>query len=900
MQCTGLCSAILAGSMMLFSGAVVAVQSVPQWPVTDYDTTPDIEEILGYPAGSRISSPEQIAEYFEALAEARSDRIQLFDYGETWQGRRLFYAVISSPQNLANLSEHQSAMAALADPRQTSASEAESLIDGLPGAIWIGASVHGNEISPAEATLVTAWHLLASQAEETSQLLDNTLIYIDPLQNPDGRARFVSRYYATVGLEPSADRLAAELNEPWPNGRTNHYLFDMNRDWFALTQPESRGRVAAFLKARPLYYVDSHEMGGDPSYFFAPSAEPLNPLVTESQRESLVDLGKNNGRWFDEFGYDYFTAEIFDLFYPGYGGNWPNYSGSLATTYEMASARGHHFKQSDGQILTFADGVQRNFVAFMASIETVANNRRQLLENFYAYRQSGIEKGSQRGAVGSYILPNQRDTAGHQRLVAILAEQGVEVTRTTGNFRACGETYEAGAYVVNLAQPSHHLARVLLDPEVPLAEDFLQEQERLRANNLPDQIYDVTAWSLPHLFNLDLVTCSQSLNVAGELVDSTRIEPGYIVEGTTETDASYGYVVRWGDMNSGRLLTAALREGLRIRSADSSFTHADGREFEAGSFVLPRAGNPDNLTEVLTELTRKTGAIAEPLASSWITSGPSIGSGNFKPLPTPSIALLWDEPASVLSAGSTRYIIEQEFNYPVTAIRPAQLRSADLSAYQVLILPASGRAGAYQQALGEQGRENLSNWVARGGVLITLGNATGFVVEGEEPLLASALERKASEQTVADEYKGTSVEGRLITDTEDYQSYLVSPEAQPDWVPGIIARTEVDQEHWLTAGVHEQLYTTYIGNEIYTPLRISNGRNVVNFAGSDELLASGYLWEDNRHQIAYKPYLMVQPEGRGLVISFTQEPNLRGYQHGQFTLLLNAIFRGAAHATPLR
>ena len=872
-------------------GGAVAQQSVPQWPYTQYDQTPDVEAVLGYPAASQISSPQQIRTYFEALQEAHPDRIKLFEYGESWQGRPLFYAVISSAANIAQLQAHQASVAALADPRETNSDQAAELIENLPGSIWIGASVHGNEISPAEATLVTAWHLLASQAEETQALLDNTLVYIDPLQNPDGRERFVSRYYATVGLDASSDRLSAEHNEPWPNGRTNHYLFDMNRDWFALTQPESRGRIAAFQQAWPLYFIDSHEMGGDSSYFFAPSAEPLNPLVTDTQRDSLVELGRNNARWFDSFGYDYFTAEIFDLFYPGYGGNWPNYSGSLASTYEMASARGLHFTNRDGELLTYGDGVQRNFVAFMASIETVANNRQQLLENFYAYRRSGIDKGRAEDAVRSYILPNQRDAAGHRRLAAILVEQGVEVFQVNDAFSVCGEDYDAGAYVVDAAQPAHHLARVLLDPEVPLADAFLDEQERLRANNLPDQIYDVTAWSLPHLFNLELATCAQPVTANAEPVDSQRIEPGHIVAG----EADYGYVVRWGDLNSGRLLSAVLRKGLRVRSADSEFTHADGRTFPAGSFVLPRAKNPSELTALLSQLAEETGAVIEPLADSWIESGPSIGSRNFKLMHAPKVALLWDEPTSVLSAGSTRYVIEREFNYPVTAIRPAQLRSADLSGYQVLLLPATARAGFYDAALGDTGRANLRGWVERGGVLITLGNATQFAVTGEEPLLASALEPKAKP-----EGSDNDSQNLVITSAAEQQALLVDVDSAPDWVPGVVTRTQVDQAHWLTAGVPEQLYTMYIGNQIYTPLPINKGRNVISFSDADNLVASGFIWPENRQQIAYKPYLMVQPAGRGMVISFTQEPNLRGYLHGQHVLLMNAIFRGATQATPPR
>ncbi|WNO60216.1 M14 family zinc carboxypeptidase [Rheinheimera sp. MMS21-TC3] len=850
------------------NSAITPQLEVPHWPHTQYDSTPTVEDILGYPAASRVSSPEQIVTYFESLAAAHPDKIKLFDYGKTWEGRRLFYAVISSADNIAKLADHQQSIAALADPRVTNASTAKKLITELPGSIWIGASVHGNEISPAEATLVTAWHLLASQATENQQLLNNTLIYLDPLQNPDGRARFVSRYYSTVGIEPSSDRLSAEHNEAWPNGRTNHYLFDLNRDWFALTQPETRGKVAAFLKALPLHFIDSHEMGGDSTFFFAPSAEPLNPLVTPNQRNSLTRLGKNNGRWFDRFGYDYFTAEIFDLFYPGYGGNWPNYSGSLATTYEMASARGHHFTTQRGDVLTYADGVQRNFVAYLSSIENVANNRQALLENFYDYRRSALDKGGQRQAVQSYILPNQRDAAGHQRLAAILTEQGIEVRQTSKDFQACGKQYQAGAYVIDAAQPSHHLVRALLDADVPLDPKFLAEQERLRANNLRPQIYDVTAWSLPHLYNLDLVTCTKTVSVSADLVGSKRILSGTIQPG----DATYGYIVRWGDMNAGRLLTAALREGLSLRSADSSFKHQDGREFPAGTLVFSRAANPANLTERLTKLAEQSGANIEPLANSWITSGPSIGSRAFTPVLAPKVAVLWDEPTSVLSAGSTRFIIEREFNYPTTAIRSSQLQNADLSAYQVIILPATNQAGAYEKALGEPGRENLRDWVKKGGVIITLGNATGFAVSGKKPLLQSSLISTLNE----------------------------AKENTFDRVPGIIARSTVDQEHWLTAGVPEQLFTNYIGTETYAALPISKGRNVINFADADNLVASGHLWAENRQQLAGRPYLLVQPEHKGLVISFTQEPNLRAYQHGQFVLLLNAIFRGAAHASPVR
>lgn len=884
----------IVASISTSAATVSASETVPTWPAATYQQTPTIEQVLGYPAGTRVSSPEQISRYFEALAQAHPDQVKLVPYGETWQGRPLFYAVIGSKENIARLDEIEAGMRSLADPRTLNERQAQQLMNNLPASVWIANSVHGNEISPAEASMVTAFHLLSSADERTQSMLNNTLVYLDPLQNPDGRARFVSRFYATIGLEPSDDRISAEHNEPWPNGRTNHYLFDMNRDWLALTQPETRGRIAAHLQTFPLIFVDSHEMGGDLPYYFTPEAHPFNPFITSEQREGLNWVGEHNATLFDQFGYDYFTREIFDAFYPGYGASWPLYQGSLAMTYEMGSARGHHFRTREGEILTYADGVQQNFVAFMATIETASERRRELLNRFYQYRQSGIEKGS-RGDVRSYIFPNQRDIAGNRKLAALLREQGIEVGQAQANFRACGNQYAEGAYIVQAAQPTYHLIRTLLDQHVPMDADFIKEQERLRANNLPDQIYDVTAWSLPLMFNVEMDICNQQPRVAVNPVSTDRIVAGKV----NNADAAFGFAVAWGDMNSGRLLTAALREGLLVRSSDLSFKHANGTTYPAGSLIIPRAGNPENLNEILTRIATDSGAHVDGLDKSWMQDGPNVGSANVQRMFAPNIAMAWDVPTNVLSAGSTRFIIEREFNYPVTAIRPDRLSWEDLSRYNVIILPATA-GGNYEQFLGNQGRENLRQWIQRGGVLITLGNATRFAISGDQPLLNSALEKKAQLDDVAAKPAGSRVSGAIISGHDDHLRYLRDPDAGPDWVSGVITRAEVDQEHWLTAGIHTQLHTMFIGSDIYTPLRINDGRNVVNYACKDNVLASGFMWPENHEQIAHKPLVMVQNHGRGMVISFTQEPNFRAYLDGQQVLLMNAIFRAAAHARPLR
>ncbi|MCP5113342.1 MAG: peptidase M14, partial [bacterium] len=276
---------------------------------------------------------------------------------------------------------------------------------------------------------------------------------------------------------------ALEHTEAWPGGRTNHYLFDMNRDWFALTQPETRGRVKALQQWYPLVFVDLHEMGSNSTYYFAPEAVPYNPHLTKDQRDSLDWFGKNNARWFDQFGFSYFTKEVYDAFYPGYGASWPSYYGGVAMTYEQASARGLLMeRRRDGNVFHFRETVRQHFVASVSTCETAAERSRDLLRNFYSYRQSAIEEGAKE-KVKAYVLPRRGDVSAVDKLAGILATQGVEVQRTGTSLTVDGKQAPAGSYVISLTQPAKRLIRTLLDPDVEMEKQFLTEQERLRKKN---------------------------------------------------------------------------------------------------------------------------------------------------------------------------------------------------------------------------------------------------------------------------------------------------------------------------------------------------------------------------------------------------------------------------------
>ena len=897
-----LASPIVALAFISFSASTNA-QDFEYWPGASYDAAiPTVEDVLGYPAGDRITWHRDTLAYFRALEAAAPDRLQIFNYGRSWEGRELIYVAVTSAENLARIDAVKADMQALRDPSRTSADEAAEIIARQPAVTWLSYSVHGNEISATDAAMLTAYHLLAAQGDaRVDAIMNDTVVVIDPLQNPDGRDRFIQRFQTALGLEPESDRLSAEHNEPWPSGRTNHYLFDMNRDWFMLTQPETQGRIKAIQEWYPVAFVDAHEMGSDSTYYFAPEAVPYNPHLAASQRENLELFGKTNARWFDTFGIDYFTREVYDAFYPGYGASWPSYFGSIAMTYEQASARGLVVRQYDGVEMPYRETVRNHFVTSLGTAETVAMNRQKFLEDFYAYQVSAIDEGQSEG-IRSYVIPTQRDQAGANKLAGLLVQQGVEVGRATEAFRACGRDYAAGSYVVSLAQPAKRLIRTLLDADVPLPEDFVAEQERLRAKKLPDEIYDVTAWSLPLMMNVEANACGRAVSVQTEAASDRLVVPGRVLRDAN----AVAFLVPWGEATAVRMLAHAHRRGLSVKSTDKAFTH-NGTRYPSGTLIFDAADNPDDLASVLGELAQATGANVTGVSSTWVTDGPNFGSENVVRMNAPKVAIAWDEPTSQYSAGNTRFVIERQFDYPVTAIRTKHLKNADLRRFQVLILPESW--GGYMDVLGEDGATNLQQWVDRGGVLITVGNATRFAadpsidlvsIRREDAVVGEEVTESAPEETDDEDDPKATVAGTYLEDIEAYENVTTPLETSLDPVGGVLLNAVVDEDHWLGAGVKPSINVLARGSDVYTPARLDNGVNVARFADADSVLASGYLWDENRRQLAFKPFAVVEESGDGFVVAFTQDPNVRAYLDGLNVIFMNAVFRGSAHARPTR
>jgi len=877
-------SALLAG-VLLLSGLPALAQRGAGLDAQRYDPAiPTLSSVLGHAPGEELTTPEEITGWFARLAAAAPDRVKLVEYARSHQGRPLTYAVIARPDVMAALPAAQADMRRLASGARFPDAELRALIRRTPAVAWMSYGVHGDEVSSPEAALALSYRLVAAVGDPLVEaILANTIVVIDPLQNPDGRNRFIQTFEDARGIEPQADRFAAERDQPWPGGRFNHALLDMNRDWFALTQPETRGRVAALQEWHPVVFVDSHEMGGDETYFFPPPADPLNPLITPAQRTSHDTFGRNRGAWFDRFGIAYFTREIFDAFYPGYGDMWPTLNGSIAKTFEQGSPRGLLFLRRNGETLTFRDGVFNNLIASLATLETAARHRTRLLTDYAAYRRSAVEEG-ERAADRFYVIDQSVRRGQTERLAETLTAQGIAVSRLPGGARACGRAYPNGALVIDKAQPAGRLARTLLDPDTPLPPDFIKHQEARRKAGLPHELYDVTAWTLPLMEDVEMTGC-RSVDLAGTSAWTT---PGASRQ-TPALTPGFGYAVPWTDAVQARFVFAALQDGLIGSSTDKAFTSA-GRTYGRGTVIFPAAGNPPDLAERLTRLASEHDAEIVTLASSWAETGPNFGSNAFVRLKSPSIALAWDEGTGPTSAGATRWVVERKFAVPVSPIRVRTIGSADLTSYDVLIIPET--SGAFERQLGPGGMEALKGFVDQGGVLVALGSATAALASEEAGLLSTSAEN-AWQEKPEDEKPEDQDTGTRIADVAAYEQMIADPKASPEDAPGALVRLEADTDHWLSSG-YERAFALVTGSQIYRPLNKSDGTNVMRFAPADKLVASGYMWKENIEQLAFKPYLMASPSGDGMVIAFTQSPTMRGYLGGLDLLLANAILLAPA------
>jgi hypothetical protein len=876
-------------ALLLLSATSLAAQGLA--PGTNYDPAiPTLETVVGHKPGDAITTPDQIGRYVEALAKAAPDRTRLVQYATSWEGRPLQYLIVGSRERVARLDDVRRGMQSLA----SGAADAEKLIQDLPVVVWLLHGVHGNEISSSDAALAEAYHLLAARGNADVDLaLREALVIIDPMQNPDGRQRFVTNNLLGRAAEPDSEPSSAEHDEPWPGGRSNHYLFDMNRDYFALSQPETQGRARVMLEWYPQVVVDLHEMGGNSTYYFAPPANPLNPMITPAQQKWFDVFGRANAAQFDQRGFGYFIREVYDSFYPGYGESWPIFHGAIGMTYEQASARGLAFRREDGTTLAYKDGVTHHFTAALTTVATAARHRERLLRDFFEYRRSAIAMGQQ--GTREYLIPPGQDGARAARLARLLAGQGIEVRRADEAFQSAGRSLPAGTFIVPLAQPAGRLARNLLDPEVKMDDAFLKEQERRRRERLPDQIYDVTAWSLPLVFDLEVLTTDRAITIR-----STPVDPAGRGKTTppAASSAPLGYLLPWGS-GAAAAVAEALRAGIRVQSADQGFTHG-GRRYEAGTAFVRIATNIDGAAVRMQEIAQRHQAELVPISETWTDQGISLGSGNVAALKAPRVLLAWDTPTSSLSAGWARYVLERRFGQRVTAMRTSTLQNFNMQDYDVLVLPS----GTY--TFGEDTLRRLRDWIRNGGTLITIAEASRWAARDRNGLLSTdTLLRDGSPERDTEtppqgqgQGGGSSSGSGAKPDPNkpfDYDKAIEPERERPENLAGAVLRVRLDRNHWLTAGLDDQVQVIVEGARVFAPLKLDAGRNVGIYENADRLVASGLVWKEAQPLLAQRAFLMHQPMGRGHIIAFAEDPNYRAFAEATQLLFINAVLLAPGH-----
>lgn len=851
-------------------------------PDTNYDpAVPTLKAVVGHDPGEAISTPDEIGQYLNALAKAAPDRTRLVQYATSWEGRPLHYLIVGSRERIARLDEIRRGMQALA----SGAADADRLIPDLPVVVWLLHGIHGNEVTSSDAALQEAYHLLAARNNADVDLtMREALVIIDPMQNPDGRQRFITQNLLGRGPEPDANPLSAEHDEPWPGGRVNHYLFDMNRDYFAMSQRETEGRARVMLEWYPQVVADLHEMGGNSTYYFAPPADPFNPFIPESQRKSLDMFGRANAAAFDKRGFSYFVRETYDAFYPGYGDSWPGLHGAVAMTFEQASPRGLVFGRDDGTLLTYKAGVTHHFTAATTTALTAARNRERLLREFLDYRRSATALG-QKGT-REYLIAPGKDPSRVERLARLLVAQGIQVKRSEEAFQAGAQSMPRGTVIVPLAQPAGRLVRNLLDPDVKMDEAFLKEQDRRRKARLPDQIYDVTAWSLPLMFDVEVVASDKVTTARTADVGPAQAAPGIapVPAGTL------GFLMPWGS-GAAATATEALRQGIRIQTYDEAITHG-GRKYGIGTAFIRLSENAEGSAAKLQQIAARNGAELVPVAETWTEEGLSLGSGRAARLKEPRVLLAWDSPASSLSAGWARFVLEQRFGQRVTAMRVSSLQNFDMHDYNVLVLPS----GTYN--FNDDALRRLKDWIRNGGTLITIAEASRWAARDKVGLLSTdTLLRDGSPEKDAPDGQAVGAAAAKPDPSKpfDYEKAIQPDKESPEPLAGAILRVSLYPYHWLTAGLDGDVQAVAEGSRVFAPLKLDAGVNVGVYAPAERLVAAGLVWKEAQPLLAEHAYLMHQPMGRGHVIAFAEDPNYRAYAEATELLFINAVLLGPGH-----
>jgi hypothetical protein len=797
---------------------------------------PTPQEFLGYGIGKHHTRHDLIVAYLEKLAEV-SGRASIQEYGKTHEGRKLVILTVTTPENFSNLTTLKQQHLAFTDP-----SKNVSNYDEVPVFINLGYNVHGNEPSSSEAALLTAYTLVASNHTEIQNYRKNAILFIDPTINPDGRDRHTQWANMYQGSPEVADPQDAEHNEYWPGGRTNHYWFDLNRDWLLGINPESRGKLVWYHQWYPNVVTDFHEMGTQSSYFFEPMKAngSLNPIMPKENYENLNEMfGNYFAKALDSIGSFYFTKEAFDGTYPGYGSSYPDIQGGLGLLFEQASSRGHRQKTPFGEI-TFPFTIRNQYTSSIATVKAAVENKaylRKYQQDFFKSALTNAGKSKIRG----YSFGDAHDANRTKAFIDKLLLHKIEVYRS-------GEKY-----VVPTGQPQYRMVQTMFET-----------YEKYR-----DSVYyDASAWSVANFYNMKYRPIN-SLNL-GEKVGSTD----NLVTIAPVQKSDYAYIIDWDDYNAPALLNQLQHKGLVVSSSFKPFTAKigpNGKKFNYGALVIPvslQKKSTDEVYRIIQQAQQKFQVPAYGVPTGYNLKGIDLGSRNIKTLKSPKAAMLIGQGVRSYEAGEVWHLLDTRVGMPITKIPMRNFNRVNIDKYNVLVMVS----GSYD--LTQKQQDKIKDWVNKGNTLITIGTAAKWAIE--KKLVLEKLTKSEKDSTAMVERK----------------PYVDAPEnIGKEQIGGIILKVDLDTTHPLGFGYQDQQIPVYKNNEVWLSPSKNAYATVAQY--TDEPHIDGFITQKNKEEFL-KPSasLLVSKLGSGRVILFADNPNFRGSWYGTNRLFLNALFLG--------
>lgn len=822
-----------------FTSAQTAPLDLSYYLPQDLTYNPNIptpKSIIGHEVGEWHVTHDKLVYYMRALAES-SDRISYEERGTTYEGRPLILLTITSPTNHQNLEAIRQKHLQLSEPG------AEKLdISKMPIVINQGFSIHGNEPSGSNASLAVAYYLAAAEGPAIDQMLQNTIILFDPSFNPDGLNRFATWANMHKSKNINPDPNDREYRESWPGGRTNHYWFDMNRDWLPIQLPESNARQTTFHQWHPNILTDHHEMGTNSTFFFQPGIpERTHPLTPQLNQELTAAIGQYHAEGLDKIGSLYYSEEDYDDFYYGKGSTYPDVNGSIGILFEQASSRGHA-QESDNGILTFPFTIRNQFTAALSTLKAGVALKNKLLD----YRRQFYADARKEASESIIVFGDETDAARTKHLAEILLKHQIEVHHLKSDFTLSGKSYRKGyAYMVPKNQKQSRLIEAIFEKRTTFADSLF---------------YDISAWSFPLAFNMDYHENAPK-NQLGDLITGipSKPKPDFPI-------SDYAYLIQWNEYYAPKALNQLLQKDLIVKVAMQPFT-LQGKDYDYGTLMIPVAlqnMSPNQLHQLLIAVAEQSFIEVQPVTTGWTSKGIDLGSRNFETIQKPEVAILVGDGITYADAGEIWHLFDQRMDILLTKLDTRNFSRMDISRYTHIIIPnASG--GAIDKA----GTENIKNWVNAGGTLITYKNATSWA---------------ANNDFINVKFKS----GRDVAQGVNFENRRNFNGARG--VGGTIFEAQLDRSHPIAFGYKNETLPLFKNASLIMEPNEQSYNNPILY--TSEPLMSGYIHDTTYELLKNSSAFRSSGKGRGTVIAFTENTNFRAFWFGTNKLLMNAIFFG--------